>query len=233
MAPPTITLEEHYLSKSLRKKIADSGQQDPYTLLPASLVNSLASFGADRVADLDAGQVSLQILSHSPIDASAEQCRAENDELAQAIKGQPRYAAFALLSMASPAAAAQELERCVKEHNFVDALVNNHCNGTFYDSESFRPFFAKANELDVPIYIHPTFAADEWMPHYRGNNYGEKAAQIMSTTAWGWHSKTGLHVLRLWASGLFNAFPRLKIIIGHMGEMLPFQLDRIIAASSF
>jgi len=84
----------------------------------------------------------------------------------------------------------------------------------------------------VRIYIHPIFAADEWTPRHRGD-YGEEAAQIMSTTAWGWHSKIDLHVLRLWASGLFDAFPKLKIIIGHMGEMLPFQLDRIVSASSF
>ncbi|THZ85327.1 hypothetical protein D6C84_03386, partial [Aureobasidium pullulans] len=144
---------------------------------------------------------------------------------------QPRYAAFALLPMASPSAAASELERCVKQHKFVGALINNHCNGTFYDGESFRPVFAKAEELDVPIYIHPTFAADEWMPHYRGN-FGEKAAIMMSIAAWGWHSETGLHVLRLWASGLFDEYPKLKIIIGHMGEMLPYQLDRIISTSA-
>lgn len=231
MAPPTITLEEHYLSKSIRKQLADAGREDLYSMLPASLIDTLTSLGPDRIAALDAGQVSLQVLSHSPVDISAEQCRIENDDLAQAIHGQPRYAAFALLSMASPAAAAEELERCVKEHKFVGALINNHCDGTFYDGESFRPLFAKAEELDVPVYIHPSLAADEWMPHYRGN-FGEGAAQMMSTAGWGWHSETGLHVLRLWASGLFDAFPKLKIIIGHMGEMLPFQLDRIIPASS-
>lgn len=231
MASPTITLEEHYLSKSIRKQLADSGREDLYSMLPEPLINSLTSLGSDRVAALDAGQVSIQVLSHAPVDVSAEQCREENDDLARIIEGQPRYAAFALLPMASPAAAAQELERCVKEHNFVGALINNHCDGTFYDGEDFRPFFAKAEELDVPIYIHPSLAADKWMPRYRGN-FGEQAAQMLSTAAWGWHSETGLHVLRLWASGLFDAFPKLKIIIGHMGEMLPFQLDRIIAGSS-
>ncbi|THY76469.1 hypothetical protein D6C87_03551 [Aureobasidium pullulans] len=231
MVPPMITLEEHYLSQNVRKHLADTGREDPYAQFPKPLIDKLTSLGSDRLEALDNGNVSLQVLSHSPLNASPDECRATNDNLASAIKDQPRYAAFALLPMASPSAAASELERCVKQHRFVGALINNHCNGTFYDGESFRPVFAKAEELDVPIYIHPTFAADEWMPHYRGN-FGEKAAIMMSIAAWGWHSETGLHVLRLWASGLFDEYPKLKIIIGHMGEMLPYQLDRIISTSA-
>ncbi|KAG9667102.1 amidohydrolase 2, partial [Aureobasidium melanogenum] len=231
MVPPLITLEEHYLSQNVRQHLADTGRQDPYAQFPAPLIDKLTSLGSDRLAALDSGNVSLQILSHSPLNASPQECRTTNDNLAAAIKDQPRYAAFALLPMATPSDAAAELERCVKQHKFVGALINNHCNGTFYDGEAFRPVFAKAEELGVPIYIHPTFAADEWMPHYRGN-FGEKAAQMMSIAAWGWHSETGLHVLRLWASGLFDEFPKLKIIIGHMGEMLPYQLDRIISTSA-
>ncbi|THW78687.1 hypothetical protein D6D17_10041 [Aureobasidium pullulans] len=231
MVPPIITLEEHYLSQNVRKHLADTGREDPYAQFPKPLIDKLTSLGSDRLEALDNGNVSLQVLSHSPLNASPDECRATNDNLASAIKDQPRYAAFALLPMASPSAAVSELERCVKQHKFVGALINNHCNGTFYDGESFRPVFAKAEELDVPIYIHPTFAADEWMPHYRGN-FGEKAAIMMSIAAWGWHSETGLHVLRLWASGLFDEYPKLKIIIGHMGEMLPYQLDRIISTSA-
>ncbi|THW31951.1 hypothetical protein D6C98_09455 [Aureobasidium pullulans] len=231
MVPPMITLEEHYLSQNVRKHLADTGREDPYAQFPKPLIDKLTSLGSDRLEALDNGNVSLQVLSHSPLNASPDECSATNDNLASAIKDQPRYAAFALLPMASPSAAASELERCVKQHKFVGALINNHCNGTFYDGESFRPVFAKAEELDVPIYIHPTFAADEWMPHYRGN-FGEKAAIMMSIAAWGWHSETGLHVLRLWASGLFDEYPKLKIVIGHMGEMLPYQLDRIISTSA-
>lgn len=231
MVPQMITLEEHYLSQNVRKHLADTGREDPYAQFPKPLIDKLTSLGSDRLEALDNGNVSLQVLSHSPLNASPDECRTTNDNLASAIKDQPRYAAFALLPMASPSAAASELDRCVKQHKFVGALINNHCNGTFYDGESFRPVFAKAEELDVPIYIHPTFAADEWMPHYRGN-FGEKAAIMMSIAAWGWHSETGLHVLRLWASGLFDEYPKLKIIIGHMGEMLPYQLDRIISTSA-
>jgi len=84
--------------------------------------------------------------------------------------------------------------------------------------------------LDVPIYIHPIFAADSMMDHYKGN-YDDLIATASSAYGWGWHSETGLHILKLFASGLFDRFPKLKIVIGHMGEMLPFQLDRVMAIS--
>lgn len=230
MIPPLITLEEHYLSQNVRQHLKDVGKADPYADFPPQMIDKLTSLGSDRLDALDAGKVSLQILSHSPLNATPEECRIANDKLADSCSTQARYAAFALLPMESPTAAAAELERCVKEHKFVGALINNHLNGTFYDGTDFWPVFAAAEELDVPIYIHPTFAADEWMPHYKGN-FSERAAQMMSIAGWGWHSETGLHVLRLWASGLFDKHPKLKIIIGHMGEMLPYQLDRIMTSS--
>jgi len=176
---------------------------------------------------MDAGSVSLQIISHGPLDASSDLCREANDELATATsRHSTRLAGFAMLCMSEPEAAAKELRRCVTEHKFVGALINNHLNGTFYDDEKFWPVFAAAEKLDVPIYIHPTFASDDDANKYAGN-FSSKAAFVMSSSAWGWHSETGLHVLRLWAAGLFDRFPKLKIVIGHMGEMLPFQLDRI------
>lgn len=129
--------------------------------------------------------------------------------------------------MQNPRAAAEELERTVKQHGFVGALVNNHCeDGSMYDDEKFWPVFERAVELDVPIYIHPTYPANNLSSHYSGN-FSSIAAIMMSTAGWGWHSECGLHVLRLFASGLFDRFPTVKIVIGHMGEMLPYMLDRI------
>ncbi|KAF7845632.1 hypothetical protein BT93_L1501 [Corymbia citriodora subsp. variegata] len=190
------------------------------------------SLNQPRLKDMDAGGVSLQILSHGPLDATLEACRLANDELAEACKARPsRLAGFAMLPMTHPEEAADELERCVKEHKFPGALINNHLtDGAFYDDPKFWPVFARAEKLDVPIYFHPTFAADEWMPKYKGN-YSNQAAVSMSIAGWGWHSETALHMLKLWASGLFDKHPKLKVIIGHMGEMLPFQLDRIFPMS--
>jgi len=132
-----------------------------------------------------------------------------------------------MLPMSNPIGAAAELERCIKELGFAGALVNNHLDGQFYDDPKFWPVFEKAVELDIPIYLHPTFATDEELDiTYRGN-YSEGIAKIISGRGWGWHTETGLHILRLFASGVFDVHPTLKLIIGHMGEMLPFQLDRI------
>ncbi|GAB7346804.1 hypothetical protein MBLNU459_g1902t1 [Dothideomycetes sp. NU459] len=231
MTPPLATLEEHYLSKHIRSSLKEEGKVDHYDNFPAPVVDKLTSLGSTRLQDMDAGKVSLQVISHGPLDASPAACRDANDDLAAACRANPtRLAAFAMLPMSSPGAAADELERCVSTHGFVGALINNHVQGAFYDDTAFWPVFARAEQLGVPVYIHPTFAADEWMPHY-GGNFPDAAARMMSIAGWGWHSETGLHVLRLWASGLFDKHPKLKIIIGHMGELLPFQLDRIVSSS--
>ena len=221
---PLITLEEHYISKVARK----AGSRDPYSSFPQHVISKLESLGDERITDLDKGDVSLQVISHAPLDASLSVCTEANDELAMAIAKNPsRLAGFAMLPVGEPTAAADELVRCVKRHKFVGALLDNHLDGQFYDHERFWPIFGKAQELDVPLYLHPTFASETMMEHYKGN-YDDEVAMALSAFGWGWHTDTGLHILRLFASGLFDRYPKLKIIIGHMGELLPFQLERVI-----
>lgn len=210
---PFITLEEHYISRSAVKK---AGADGVYAMFPPHIVSKLADLGNERIADLEKGEVSLQVLSHGPIDASKDVCIVANDELAAAISKNPtRLAGFALVPVIDPKAAADELDRCVTKLGFLGALVDNHLDGQFYDDEKFWPIFEKAEELDVPIYIHPTFASEEMLRHYKGN-YDDNIALALSAFGWGWHSETGLHVLRLFASGLFDRYPKLKIVIGHV-----------------
>lgn len=224
---PLITLEEHFISSKLRAVES----VDHFVGFPQHIVAKLESLGDERIQDLDKGHVSLQVLSHGPGDRSPDLCVLANDDLASAISKHPtRLAGFAMLPMTEPIAAAKELERCVRELGFLGALVDNHANGQFYDAERFWPVFEKAQELDVPIYIHPTFAPDDMMEHYKGN-YNDSVALALSAYGWSWHSETALHILKLYASGLFDRFPKLKIVIGHMGELLPFQLDRVFAVS--
>ena len=109
---------------------------------------------------------------------------------------------------------------------FVGALVSNHAEGRFFDDEFFWPVFERAQDLDVPIYIHPTSPTADQAEHYDGN-YTKSAASALSSYIWGWHSECGLHFIKLFLSGLFDRFPKLKIILGHMSEMIPFMLDRI------
>jgi predicted TIM-barrel fold metal-dependent hydrolase len=226
---PLITLEEHYVSPAVRD--ANPATRDLYELFPPHILSKLESLGDERIQDLDKGNVSLQVISHGPGDGSPSACSAANDGLAAAISKNPtRLAGFAILPMNEPGTAANELERCVKDHGFVGALVDNHLDGEFYDNKRFWPVFEKAEELDVAIYIHPTFASEEMMGYYKGN-YDDSVAMALSAFGWAWHTETGLHILRLFASGLFDRFPKLKIVIGHMGELLPFQIDRILAQS--
>ena len=231
MARPLIALEEHYISSHVRSELKALGKDDPYDKFPPSILDKLLCLDENRIHDLDAGGIGIQVVSHAALDGSEDAVRGANNELAAACHAHPsRLAGFAKLPMQNPIAAADELTRCVQELHFVGALVNTHLNGTFYDDEKFWPVFARAEELDVPIYLHPTFAGDSLMPHYEGN-FPPSAALAMSAFGWGWHAETGLHVLRLWASGLFDRHPKLKLIIGHMGELLPYQLDRIIPGS--
>ncbi|KAL2133229.1 hypothetical protein VTI74DRAFT_2694 [Chaetomium olivicolor] len=229
MIPPLITLEEHLLSPtsppSLTSLHSEQLAHIPHVLTKLTDLSSL------RLADMDSGGVALQVISHVPglgsCDASA--CRAANDHLAAAIRyreGKGRFAGFAVLPMREPAEAARELRRCVRELGFVGALVDNHVNGRFYDGEEYSVFWGAVEELGVPVYLHPVWPSEDMMSRYEGS-FGEAAAKSMSSSGWGWHSETGLHVLRLYASGLFDRRPGVKIVIGHMGEMIPFMLERI------
>jgi predicted TIM-barrel fold metal-dependent hydrolase len=105
--------------------------------------------------------------------------------------------------------------------------VDNKSVNKFYDGEEYQPFWQKAEELDVPIYLHPSWPSNELFQQSYAGNYSTRAMSIVGGAQWGWHSEVGLHVLRLQAAGVFERFPKLKIIIGHFGEMMPFMLQRI------
>lgn len=159
---------------------------------------------------------------------SAENCRAGNDELAQSISksGQPaRFAAFAVLPCSDAAGSADELERTVSSLGFVGALIDNHVNGKHFDSAEYDVLWAKACELDVPIYLHPTWPSARMAEEFMGA-YPEQVGFSLGAFGWGWHGDVGLHILKLFSANVFDRFPTLKIIIGHMGEMLPFVLER-------
>lgn len=101
-------------------------------------------------------------------------------------------------------------------------------DGCFYDDKKFWPVFGKAEELGVPIYLHPAPPTDQMLALlYSSDQYSYQTAFSLATAGWGWHELTGLHILRLMLAGLFDQFPRLQLIIGHAGEGLPFMFARI------
>ena len=222
---PTISLEDHFISEAVR-----SGQSVTNLALhmfPAKVRECILDIDEKRIADMDEGGVSFQVISHIPGLEPPEICRKANLQLLDAVKKHPtRFAGFACLPMGDASAAATELEHCVKDFGFVGALIPNHAAGTYYDGEAYYPFWEKVQQLDIPIYLHPTPASPGQREYFRGN-YPREVAQIMSAQVWGWHADVAVHVLRLYASGLFDKFPKLRLVIGHMGEMLPFMKERV------
>ena len=152
--------------------------------------------------------------------------RAYNDEIAKRIAPHPdRFRAFAHLPTTNPEVAAEELQRTVETYNFCGALINGLTNGEFLDGEKYTPIFARAEQLDVPIYLHPGLPPKAVVDAYY-SDLPKYSGMLLSIAGWGWHSETAIHVLRLIVSGVFDKFPQLKLIIGHMGEMLPMMMAR-------
>lgn len=218
-----IALEEHFMapgfqeySKAFLKNIDQAGQ--------AVIAEKLADFDGVRLKEMDAAGIDMVILSQSGPSVQAEQDQARavsraqqnNDFLAEQIARHPtRFAGFATLPMHDPRIAASELERAIKTLGFKGSLVNGHTNGTYYDDRAYDPFWEKMQELDVPMYLHPTDAYTQ--PHSLTGH------PELTGATWGWGVETATHALRLLFGGVFDRFPRLKVILGHMGEGLPFQ----------
>ena len=232
---PIVTLEEHFASPSVSAQYEIAGEKSSYAMFPTAVQEKLLDLGDVRLAAMDRGAVAMQVMSHAPnrLALTPKTCIKANDELHAATQKRPdRFAAFATLPMAHPQEAATELKRCIRDLGFVGSLVDNNTNGRFYDDPFFWPIFQAHVELDVPCYIHPSYHYDAMDVLYCGN-YPKEIAESLALHGFGWHSECALHILRLFAAKVFDPdrFPKLKIIIGHMGEMLPFQLDRICRIS--
>jgi len=239
-----VALEEHFTVPALVRRI------DPEAIarhgfppgFAAPLAAQSAELGARRLADMDEAGVTVQVLSASGPGAylldGAEGiafAREINDVLAKAVAAHPdRFAGFAHLPMRSPQQAADELERTVRDLGFCGALINGVTEGRFLDDPRFEPILARAEQLDVPIYLHPNLPPPSVREAYYAGLPGQTGFRL-STAAWGWHSEVAIHVLRLVLSGTLDRHPRLKLIIGHMGEGLAAMMvrtDKILSAEA-
>ncbi len=229
-----IALEEHYHAPAVKQAQSAAGRPEAPPGSPIARAQAkLDDLGDGRLADMDAGGIAVQVISHgAPGTEQLEPSQAiptarqANDHLAEAIKRHPdRFSAFATLPTAAPQEAADELERTVTEHGFKGALINGHVRGRFLDERTFWPIFERAQRLEVPIYLHPTEPPDAVREAYY-KDLPPPLANTLATSGWGWHVDTGLHALRLIGAGVLDEYPKLQIIIGHMGEALPFFLDR-------
>jgi uncharacterized protein len=230
-----VALEEHFTLPSLVGKI------DPLAIarrgfppgFGGPLEKPLADLGRLRLDDMDAAGISVQVLSLAGpgadlVDGAAGLALARelNDALAAAVREHPdRFAGFAHLPIASPAAAADELERAVRELGFCGALINGLTDDCFLDDPRFEPVLDRAEGLDVAIYVHPNLPPASVRTAYYEKLPGN-AGFTLSIAGWGWHSEVAIHILRLALSGVLDRHPKLKVIVGHMGEGLPAMLAR-------
>ncbi len=235
-----VALEEHFTVPALAGRIDRAAvsrrgfrprRSDPEGPNPMELAPDL---GAGRLRAMDEGGIAVQVLSNTgpgpdlvPGAEGVSLARAMNDHLAEAVGRHPtQFSGFAVLPMQSPDEAAREFGRAVSELGFVGALINGTTEGRFLDHPVYDGVLAQAEALDVPIYIHPHLAPEAVREAYfSGLEAG--AGRVLETAGWGWHSETALHVLRLVLFlGALDRHPRLKLIVGHMGEMLPMMLAR-------
>lgn len=225
-----ITLEDHF-------GVPETLDTSPYVGTPIweELRSRLTDMADARLRLMDKAGIELMVLSlnapgiqsmHISTDA-VEAAQRANDYLAASISKRPdRYAGFAALPMQDPEQAARELQRCITEMGFKGALVHGFSQiGTphstaYYDAAHYLPFWKVVEDLDVPFYLHPRNPLADQAQNYRGHPW------LMGPT-WAFGAETAVHALRLIGSGLFDVCPRLKIVVGHFGEGLPFYLWRI------
>jgi predicted TIM-barrel fold metal-dependent hydrolase len=222
-----IALEEHLLPADLVDQVWQT------SMAPHALSAQLADVDGQRLRAMDDAGIDMQVLSVTapgsqqvPTEAAAELSRALNDRCAEAIAAHPdRFNAFATLPTQDPGAAIVEAKRAITELGFCGVVINGHTQGRFLDAPEFDELLSAIEELDAPIYLHPTYPPQRVAEVYFSGLPGE-TGRALATAAWGWHAETGLHVLRLAAAGVFARHPNLQIVVGHMGENLPFSLMR-------
>jgi len=230
-----IAIEEHFSDPLYRQKLSVNEGRSFYIVsrserLGHDIAKELDDLGESRLQHMDASGVDVQILSfNAPVAHGLAPTEAIsmashlNDRLAGAMRAHPkRFAGFAALPMTEPLAAAAELERCVKDLGMVGAMIHGHSAGRFLDDEGFWPIFARAEQLGVPIYLHPA------LPHPDAlKAYFTGFEDVIARPGWGFAVDTSVHFLRILFAGVFDAFPKLQMIMGHLGEGLPFAMHRM------
>jgi 2,3-dihydroxybenzoate decarboxylase len=204
----------------------DSAEEYTYWL-PEAVVNKYAEIGDNRLQYMDEAGIDMQVLSFNynidQLNAADAMTltRKINDRISEAVKKYPdRFVGFAAVALKDPKATADEFERAVTKLGFKGTMILPHVNGEFIDAKKYWPIYERAAKLDVPVYIHPMFPPPERFEPYL--EYPD-----LSGAMWGFGAEAGLAVMRLICSGIFDEYPNLTIILGHLGEALPFWMWRL------
>jgi 5-carboxyvanillate decarboxylase len=193
----------------------------------AAIAARITDIGEGRIRDMDATGIARQILSLTnpgvqlfEPDEAASWAISCNDQLAEAIKRNPdRFSGLASISPQNPPAASKELERAIGKLGLKGAIINSHTKGEYLDDPKFWDIFAAAESLDVPIYLHPSTPSPRM--------YAPFAEWGLEGAIYGFAVETSLHLLRIIVSGVFDRFPKLRMVVGHLGEGLPFWFFRL------
>src|SRR5271166_4916352 len=223
--PYIIALEEHCFDPEVKRHTV--GQEPPHA---PRILQRLDDVGELRLREMDEAGVDVQVLSHAnpglqklDPETAVRLAGGANDRLYETVRAHPdRFAAFAAIPTPDPKAAADELERAVTQLGFKGALINGTTNGVFFDDKRFWPICERAAALDVPLYLHPTMPHPAVIDTYY-KDYAQDWPMILRA-AWGFTVETATQGVRMVLSGVFDAYPKLKIILGHLGEGLPFLL---------
>jgi 5-carboxyvanillate decarboxylase len=227
------------LHKMYRDLVASGGVDDPgfnsligyYLGSPSERARNvserLQDLGARRMADMDAAGIDMQIVSlTSPgvqvlkPDVAVEMARLANDQLAEAVRRHPtRYAGLIAVAPQNPAEAAKEIERGAKRLGLKGVIINSHTQGEYLDDPKFWPIFEAAEALGMPVYLHPNTPSPKMIAPFLESG--------LDGAMYGFAVETGLHALRIITQGVFDRFPKLTLILGHLGEALPFWLFRL------
>lgn len=193
----------------------------------SGMLTKLLDFDEIRLADMDKSGVSMHLLSLTmpgvqvfETGKAIELAQLANDRLKETITRRPdRFAGLACFAPQDPVAAAKEMERSINKLKLNGFIVNSHTNNEYLDNPKFFPLLEAAEALDAPLYIHPRAPSDGMAMPFR--DYRIEGA------AWGYGVETSTHILRMIFAGIFDRFPKLQVVIGHMGEALPFWLWRL------
>jgi 2,3-dihydroxybenzoate decarboxylase len=228
-----IALEEHFLSPGFEDYWrTTAGDIEPGALKQA--ISRLSDFGDMRLEVMDRGGIARAVLGISGPGVQIERdtatavrrAKESNDFLAREVAKRPdRYSGFAHLALQDAAAAADELERTMRDFGFVGAMINGHTNGQYLDHPWLHPFWERAEALGALIYLHPADPVAA-MPVLEGTKGLKRAG-------WEWGVETGSHALRLVYSGHFDRFPGTTLALGHLGETLPYLLWRLDGRAKF
>lgn len=225
-----IAIEEHYLDPEVTALFEGIDGN-----AARMLQTELDDVGEGRIATMDAAGIDMQILSHAPpgpqrLDAetAVRVSKSANDRLRDICSANPdRFAGFAMLPTPDPEAAADELERCVDKLGFKGAMIHGLTGPErlFFDDKRFWPIYERAQALDVPLYIHPAIPHPDVMNAYF-KDYAKDYPGFL-TAGWGFTMETATAGIRIVLSGVLEKYPGTQIILGHLGETLPFLLWRI------